>query len=95
MPAFNADQLDFTAFAMRETVSRAERTRLLSNEDYVALIRAFENTEPNADLIDLMKLHNEISSSCLLRSDDVQPHQAVVQQLHAGQEQHEEADAVE
>jgi hypothetical protein len=43
-------------------LSRAEGTRLLSDEDRAAFMRAFEDTEPNADLVDLMTLHDEISS---------------------------------
>jgi uncharacterized protein (DUF1778 family) len=50
------------AWAARETLSRAEGTRLLSDEDRVAFTRAFEDTEPNANLVDLMTLHDEVSS---------------------------------
>jgi uncharacterized protein (DUF1778 family) len=50
------------AWAARETLSRAEGTRLLSDEDRAAFMSAFEDTEPNEDLVDLMALHEEISS---------------------------------
>jgi len=71
MLTFNPAQLDIAAseftvsnaaWALRETLSRAEGTRLLSDEDRAAFMHAFEDTEPNADLVDLMRLQDEISS---------------------------------
>ena len=46
--------------AARETISRFEGT-VLRPEDRDAFMRAFEDTEPNEDLVDLMALHDRVA----------------------------------
>lgn len=48
------------AQAARETLSRAEGTRLMTEEDRRAFLLALEDTEPNAGLVDLMSLQAEV-----------------------------------
>jgi|SRR5580704_1728872 uncharacterized protein (DUF1778 family) len=47
--------------AARETISRLEVT-VLRPEDRVAFMRAFEDTEPNKELVDLLALHSRVTS---------------------------------
>jgi uncharacterized protein (DUF1778 family) len=49
------------ALAARETISRFEST-VVRPEDRDAFIRAFDDTEPNKDLVDLMALHGRVTS---------------------------------
>lgn len=49
------------ALAAQETISRFEGT-VLRPEDRDAFMRAFDDTEPNKDLVDLMALHGRVTS---------------------------------
>ncbi len=46
--------------AARETISRLEGT-VLRPEDCDAFMRAFEDTGPNKDLVDLLALHSRVT----------------------------------
>jgi len=47
--------------AARETISRLEGT-VLRPEDRGAFMRAFEDTKPNKELVDLLALHGRVTS---------------------------------
>ena len=47
--------------AARETISRLEGT-VLRSEDRDAFMRAFEDTTPNKELVDLMALHKQVTA---------------------------------
>jgi uncharacterized protein (DUF1778 family) len=49
------------AIAARETIRRFEET-VLRYEDRDAFMRAFDDTKPNKDLVDLMALHTRVAS---------------------------------
>ena len=49
------------ALAAQETISRFEST-VIRPEDRDAFMRAFDDTEPNKDLVDLMALHGRVTS---------------------------------
>ena len=55
---------DFTVAAAckaaRETLNSYETTRL-SPKDHAAFMRAFETTEPATALVDLMRMHKDVS----------------------------------
>jgi len=47
--------------AARETIKRFDST-VIQPEDRDAFMRAFDDTEPSDDLVDLMRLHRRITS---------------------------------
>jgi uncharacterized protein (DUF1778 family) len=49
------------AAAARETIRRLEGT-VIRQEDRDAFMRAFDDTEPNNDLVNLMALHRRVKS---------------------------------
>ncbi len=49
------------ALAAKETISRFEST-VLRSEDRDAFMRAFDDTKPNRDLVDIMALHGRVTS---------------------------------
>jgi uncharacterized protein (DUF1778 family) len=49
------------AIAARETIRRFEDT-VIRPEDRDAFMRAFDDTEPNQDLVDLLAMHRRITS---------------------------------
>jgi uncharacterized protein (DUF1778 family) len=49
------------AIAAKETIRRFEDT-VIRPEDRDAFMRAFDDTEPNQDLVDLMTMHRQVTS---------------------------------